>query len=550
MDAATRLQTALNLLAVDPRLGGAVIRARVGPAYVTALEQVKYTLPLPPRRLHPTMGSDALDGSIDVATTLSDGALTRTKGVLDGDPRTLLLPMAERAEPLLVSRLCAGLDTETGHVLIAIDEGAEPDEVCPPALLDRLAFLLDLSDVARDQIDVTLSPEITPPQMHAAYSDDLPEQLVLLCGALGISSFRAASFALRAAQAHAALFNRDRVETEDIEAAVVLTLAPRATRIPEPQPEDAPPQDQDEAQSDETPDSTQDQNLMLPDEILLEAVKAALPPDLLASLASGTTRNAKGSGSGRKRIGNRRGRRLPPRGQRAAAGARVDMMATLRAAIPWQTMRRAAQPDRTGPIILPTDLRHKRYQELSDRLLIFTVDASGSAAISRLAEAKGAVELLLVEAYARRDHVTLIAFRGEGAETLLPPTRSLVQTKRRLADLPGGGGTPLAAGLQEAAQAARMAQQKGLTPTIVLLTDGRANVALDGTGNRVQAGQDAARVALLCAETGADAIVIDTGNRPERSLATLAASLRGQYLSLPRADAKKLSKSVQQRLEG
>ena len=96
------------------------------------------------------------------------------------------------------------------------------------------------------------------------------------------------------------------------------------------------------------------------------------------------------------------------------------------------------------------DIRLKQAQERSDRLLIFTVDASGSSALARLAEAKGAVELLLAQAYARRDHVALVAFRGAGAEVLLPPTRSLVQTKRRLAGLPGGGGTPLASGLAAA----------------------------------------------------------------------------------------------------
>jgi hypothetical protein len=89
----------------------------------------------------------------------------------------------------------------------------------------------------------------------------------------------------------------------------------------------------------------------------------------------------------------------------------------------------------------PDDIRLKQAQERSDRVLIFTVDASGSAALARLAEAKGAVELLLAQAYARRDHVALIAFRGDRAEVLLPPTRSLARARRRLADLPGGGGT-------------------------------------------------------------------------------------------------------------
>ena len=123
----------------------------------------------------------------------------------------------------------------------------------------------------------------------------------------------------------------------------------------------------------------------------------------------------------------------------------------------------------------------KRYEDRSDRLVIFAVDASGSSAISRLAEAKGAIELLLGDAYARRDHVALVAFRGTSAEILLPPTRSLVQTKRRLAELPGGGGTPLASGMEAALELALGAQRRGMAPTVCILTDGRANI--DKTGN-------------------------------------------------------------------
>ncbi|WP_397544794.1 VWA domain-containing protein, partial [Roseovarius salis] len=121
--------------------------------------------------------------------------------------------------------------------------------------------------------------------------------------------------------------------------------------------------------------------------------------------------------------------------------ARIDVVATLRAAVPWQRLRRARRDTGQRVIIHPGDIRLRRYEDRSDRLLIFTVDASGSAAMARLAEAKGAVEMLLVQAYARRDHVAVVAFRGKGAEILLPPTRSLVQAKRRLAGMPGGGGT-------------------------------------------------------------------------------------------------------------
>ena len=119
------------------------------------------------------------------------------------------------------------------------------------------------------------------------------------------------------------------------------------------------------------------------------------------------------------------------------------------------------------------------------------VDASGSAALNRLGEAKGAVELLLAECYARRDQVALLAFRGRAAELLLPPTSSLVRAKRSLSALPGGGGTPLAAGLDAALAAAAAERRRGRTPTVVLLTDGRANVARDGAGDRARAEADA-----------------------------------------------------------
>jgi magnesium chelatase subunit D len=207
-------------------------------------------------------------------------------------------------------------------------------------------------------------------------------------------------------------------------------------------------------------------------------------------------------------------------------------------------LRRRSLPAGPGLQIRPADIRLKRYQDHSDRLLVFTVDASGSSALSRLAEAKGAVELLLAQAYARRDHVALVAFRGTEAELLLPPTRSLVQTKRRLAALPGGGATPLAAGMATAFEQATQAVRRGLTPTVAILTDGRANIALDGTANRKQAALDAQQIARLLRASGIDALVIDTGNRPEPALRDLAQTLAATYLPMPRADAKRLSQSV------
>lgn len=228
---------------------------------------------------------------------------------------------------------------------------------------------------------------------------------------------------------------------------------------------------------------------------------------------------------------------------------RLDLVATLRAAAPWQTIRKRLAR-RAQPIhIRPPDIRTKRYEERSDRLLIFVVDASGSAALARLAEAKGAVELLLGEAYSRRDHVALVAFRGTEAEVLLPPTRSLVQTKRRLAALPGGGGTPLAAGLKAGLELSLQARGKGMTPTVALLTDGKANIALDGQPNRATAQSDAEHLAKLIRAQSTPALVIDTGPRPQRQLKGLAATLDAPYIPLPRADASRLSSAVNAALE-
>jgi magnesium chelatase subunit D len=380
--------------------------------------------------------------------------------------------------------------------------------------------------------------------------------LTALATRFGIDSLRAPTLALAAARTHAALHGRDSVNDDDLQVAASLIYPHRATQIPQdedPQDDTPPPPDASDADK----DTGTDQDLTLPDgDMLIEAVRALLPPDLLAGLVpAGTTRTGGGAGAGKKRKGNRRGRPLPSRPGRLDGQHRIDLVATLRAAAPWQPMRRAALhgravPAGTGLLIRPADIRIKRYQDHSDRLLIFAVDASGSAAMSRLNEAKGAVELLLGQAYAARDHVALIAFRGTEAELLLPPTRSLVQTKRRLANLPGGGGTPLAAGLQQAALLAKQSHSKGLSPTVILLTDGRANVALDGTPDRARAAEDADHLAQILRAQGTASLVIDMGNRPTAALRQLAARLDGPYLALPRADAQRLTGAVSAALDG
>jgi magnesium chelatase subunit D len=195
--------------------------------------------------------------------------------------------------------------------------------------------------------------------------------------------------------------------------------------------------------------------------------------------------------------------------------------------------------------VRPDDFHIRRLEQRRTTTTIFALDASGSSALFRLAEAKGAVELLLAECYVRRDQVAVLAFRGAGAEMLLPPTRSLVRARRGLAGLPGGGGTPLAAGIDAAAALAARVRRGGSTPVVVLLTDGRANVGRDGLGGRARAQQEALEAARALGAQRLQVLLIDTSVRPEPAARALALAAGARYLPLPQADASRLALAVQ-----
>jgi magnesium chelatase subunit D len=191
------------------------------------------------------------------------------------------------------------------------------------------------------------------------------------------------------------------------------------------------------------------------------------------------------------------------------------------------------------------DFRVTQFKRRSESVTIFVVDASGSSALHRLAEAKGAVELLLADCYVRRDQVALIAFRGKSAELILPPTRSLTRAKRSLSALPGGGGTPIAHALDAAGTLATRLRRKGLCPTIVLLTDGHANIARDGKPSRERAESDALASSRALRAAGFATLLIDISPQLHASAQRLAWGMGARYLPLPYADAKTLSRAVQ-----
>ncbi|MEM9725897.1 MAG: VWA domain-containing protein, partial [Pseudomonadota bacterium] len=515
--------TALSIFAVDPGgLGGLLLRARAGAARDLFLDALAAALRrMGRRRLHRLGGqpsADALFGGLDLGASLRAGHPVRSAGVapLIGE-RVLVAPMAERLEPGAAALLAQALDAwrARGAALLALDEGAEPDEAPPEALRDRLGLVVSLEGLSAriGAVPIDLDAIDAGGEALAGVSssaDDLRD-LVMTGAALGVGSLRAPLFALRAARAHAALAGREAVGRDDLESAVALTLLPRrridptlGAEGPEHAPDRAalepqvPPEDAEPAEENTDPGAPGAA------ESLIASAAASVPEGVLAALEAAARAAARSSGgagafsTARRRAGGRRGRPLPARPGPLDGRAPLDLAATLSAAAPWQTLRRQNGlgvnrnvGDDAGPgrrvIILPSDIRLRRFAERRERAIFFVVDASGSTALARLGEAKGAVELLLAEAYARRDHVGLIAFRGPGAETVLPPTRALAAAKRRLAALPSGGGTPLAAGLREALAQVSSARRRGLTPGLAVLTDGRANLTLSGAPGRAEA---------------------------------------------------------------
>jgi magnesium chelatase subunit D len=575
------------LCALDPAgCGGVRLRAQAGPARDAWLTQLRALLPpgTPLRRI-PLDAPDArLLGGLDLAATLRAGRPVAERGLLvEAHGGVVLLAMAERISSAAAARLTAvmdegvvvmlrdGLETREAAEfgVIALDEAQGDDENLPAALCDRLACIVELEGLRAGDC-----PQLPFDAGHiAAARARLPtvsvspvviQSLGAAAQAFGVDSLRAFMLAVRAARAAAALDGRDQVGEPDVTLAAQLVLAPRATQCPA----SAAEVPADAAEPDQTPDSTPAEAAPPPVETdgepkddrpadvqqpledrVLDAVRAVLSPDLLAHirLAGGRLPRARSAGrSGALRGNGQRGRPVGVRKGRPGGGLRLSVIDTLRAAAPWQALRRRQGMPVTQVAVRPEDFRVVRYRQRTQTTTIFVVDASGSSALHRLGEAKGAVELLLADCYVRRDRVAVIAFRGTRAELLLPPTRSLVRAKRSLAGLPGGGGTPLAAGIEAGWSLADALRRQGDTPTLVLLTDGRGNVARDGQGGRAQAEQDAQAAARRVRASALRTLFIDTSPRPHPSAQSLAAGMGALYAPLSAADAQGISQLVKQ----
>ncbi len=569
---------AVKLFAVDPAgLAGIIVRAQPGPVRDAFLALIRSAMPqgAPWRKMPAQVEASRLIGGLDLAQTLKAGRPVAERGLLaEADGGILLMAMAERVPQGVAALIARALESGEARVerdgvahsfpsrfgIVALDEGLPEDEPLAALLRDRLAFRADLRGVATGE---TVSPpdwgedwaEAVPVARLRLAGVDADDAIVqALCGAalaLGIGSLRAPLLALRAARAAAALDGSPRVGEGHAALAARLVFSWRATALPpeeapaEPEsPREAPAEPQGEPGSGDDAGSGGGPI----DDVVLQAARAAIPPDLLSRLQQEGIQSMPRARSGQSGVAVKsraKGRRAGTRRGELRSGARLSLIDTLRAAAPWQPLRRRPGSDRIE--VRPDDFRIIRFKQRTQSVTIFAVDASGSQAFARLAEVKGAVELLLAESYVRRDQVALIAFRGQTADLVVPPTRSLVRAKRLLAGLPGGGGTPLAAGIEASAALAEALRRKGLSPTIVLLTDGRANITRPSAGNRLNAMEDAVAAARLVKQAQLAAVFIDTSPRPRAEAQRLASEMGARYVPLPYADAAALNAVLKRR---
>jgi len=553
---------ALLLAAIEPRLGGVLLRGQKGSAKTTLARGFARLLPGAAPFVELPLGAseDRVLGSLDLAELLTNGTPRYRPGLLASAHGGVLYVdeinlLADHLVDVLLDVAVTGVNrveregishTHPARFVLVASMNPEEGEL-RPQLLDRFGLAVDVvapTDAATRVIAVQAQLAVErDPGAHLDYEEtdagvrrrlasvrraSLPDEVIRRAAdvalAVGAEGLRADLMLCRAAVANASWDGRPTASVDDLRVVAPFVLAHRRRRAPfdEPgitddeladafAPEPSP-------SSSETPAQTSD-----PDRA---TGSPPLPASRSASHRDGR-RDAAASPTGRLV-------RDVPAGDAPASIAATPTAINVAA-------RRAVDP---GAAPTRDDLREGVRERRRGNLVIVAVDTSGSMGSERRIElAKGVVLELLTHAYQKRDRVALVAFHGDGAEVVLRPTGSIEIARHRLVALPTGGTTPLAAGLAAARTLARSARDQELEPIVVLITDGRATSGGDDpvATARLEAeglARDDVRAIVVDAELGAARLAL----APE-----IAGALRCECVSLGSFDARRVAELARAR---